>query len=391
MEKEKKGLEDLKELKGNSFLPPIRKDFKMEILSEEELTERSKVANERKETAQSYAEQEIKIRTALQLYKSKVPNWDFLPWNDPVRMEINRLQKRLEELVNIDGDLGEGKEFSKLVIEVQLIDEFGPAVKMMEHLEKQEKRIWAPSADEIRKAREENKGKWNERKLSFNGQVYFQKLETPGARLLNKRVREMIGRANASKINKMAAAGSHNLKGLRRGRIIPGKYYLFSPFHKDDKTGKVRLESNTVVEIYDKNKNEKNARPYLMMRVEDAFGGTSWMIEIKKPFPAFWFEIGKVLAKEDDRRLNEDEKEHIGHVIKVLNGIVFSWENEQKKSAPVPASVSKVPDPVPVAPAPEEVPVDHKITAEDGSEVKVFVKPKKGTKIKAAEPAESLT
>ena len=265
MEKEKKGLEALGDLKKNSFLPPIQKEFKVELLSEEDLTDRSKVANERKETAQEFAEQEIEIRTTLQLYKSKVPNWEFLSKTDPVRMEIERLQKRLEELVSVDGEMGESKEFSKLVIEVQLIDEFGPAIKMMERLEKQEKRIWVPNSDEIRKAREENKGKWPEGKLSFNGKVYFQKLETPGARLLNKRVREMIHRANASKINRMAASGSHNLVGS--AKEMPGKYYLFSPGHKEEKNGRVfvRQESHTLVEIFDKNKGQKDARPYLIL------------------------------------------------------------------------------------------------------------------------------
>lgn len=376
MEKEKKGLEALEDLKKNSFLPPIRKDFEMELLSEEELATQSKMANERKETAQTYAEQEIKIRTALQLYKSKVPNWDFLPRTDPVRMEIDRLQKRLEELISIDGELGESKEFAKLVKEVQLIDEFLPSIKMMERLEKQEKRIWIPTSEETRKAREENKGKWPEGKLGFNGNIYFQKLETPGSRLINKRVREMIGRANASRINKMAASGSHNLVGLRRGRIIPGKYYLFSPWYKDDKTGKVRFESHTVVEIYDKNKGEKGSRPYLMMRVEDAFGGTSWMLEIRKPFPAFWFEEGRVLAKNDDRRWTKEERDHTSHVINVLKGIMRSWENNQKKEEDV-----KTPPPPEIIPA--EMKLDRTVIAESG-DVKVFVKPVKPKKEKAS-------
>ncbi len=369
MEKERKGLEDLKELKDNSFLPPIRKDFEMEILSEEELVERSKVADERKETVQTYAEQEIKIRTALQFYKSKVPNWDFLPWNDPVRMEIDRLQKRLEELISIDGELGESKEFAKLVKEVQLIDEFLPAIKMMERLEKQEKRICIPSEEEISKQRKD--GKWPEGTLFFNREVYFQKLETPGARLLNKRVREMVGRANASKINRMAASGSHNLAGIRRE--VPGKYYLFSSRHKEEKNGRVfvRQESHTLVNIFDKNKGQKDARPYLILEIEDTFMGTDWMLENRKSlsFPLFWFVRGRVIIAKEKKRPPEDEESHINNVIRVLNGILYSQENSQKKTEPVKAPTPEI--------IPAEMKLDRTVADESGDEVKVFVKPKK--------------
>ena len=392
MEKERKGLEVLEDLKKNSFLPPIRKDFEMELLSEEELAGRSKVANERKETAQTYAEQEIQIRTTLQYYKKTVPNWEFLPRNDPVRMEIDRLQKRLEELVSIDGELGESKEFAYLLKEIQLIDEFPSAVKMLERLEKREKRIYIPSEEEISKERKD--GKWPEGALFFNGEVYFQKLETPGARILNKRVRELTHRANASKINRMAVSGSHNLTGIRRE--MPGKYYLFSARHKEEKNGRVftRAESHTLVKIFDKNKGQKDARPYLILEVEDAFLGTTWMLEGLKgrtlSFPLFWFARGRVIIAKEKRRPPEDEENHINNVIRVLNGILYGWENSQKKAEPV-----KTPEPAPTeTPKEDEAPMqakfDRAIATTDGAEIKVFVKPVKPKKEKASlKPIES--
>jgi hypothetical protein len=391
MENEKKGFEALNSLKAS--LPPIQTEFKMEILSKEELVERSKVADDRKKLAQTFAEQEIQIRTALRLYKKEVHNWEFLPKDDPVRIEISRLQKRLEELVSIDGDLGEGKEFSMFVIEVGLTDNFQTAMKMLDRAV-QEKRIWVPTREEIKETREKNNGKWPEGTLFFDGKVYLQKLETPGARLLNKRLREMCKRAVEDRIARISAAGSHNLLGLCRGRMIPGKYYLFSPWHKDGETGRVRFESHTVVEIYDKNKGEKGARPYLMMRLEDAFGGTSWMLEVKKPFPAFWFEMGKVLAKEDDRRLSSEEKDHIGNVIRVLNGISSAWgritpasKASKTVSAETPVEIPTAPEVPPISEIEPETPMsavfDHKIETEEGSEIPVFKK----TKTKKAEPA----
>ncbi len=357
---DKKGLESLKGLKGN--LPPIQKEFKIELLPEEELAERSKVANERKEMAQTFAEQEIQIIGALQHYKKTVLNWEFLSKSDPVRMEIERLQKRLEELVSIDGDLGEGKEFSKLIIEVRLTDEWNPAVKMMNRVENQEKRIWVPSPSEIEEAKKNRNGKWPEGTLFFNDKVYFQKLETPGARLLNKRLREMAKRALDDRITKMDAAGSHNLLGLLPGKGIPGKYYLFSPMP----------ESHTLLEVYDDNKGQPNRKPFMKVRVEDAFMNTSRLMEGKRVFPFWWLEKGRV---PQDADLSMEEKKNVGNKINVLRNIIGAWrEKSQKVETPTP----KAPESTTDTDAPMPAKFDHTITTENGSdEVKVFVKPKK--------------
>ena len=370
----------------------------MRFDSEEELERSGKIADDRKKFVLEIGREKLEIGTALNHYRSKVPNWEELDEDDPIRVKIEKWEARLEEIESLDGMLGASVEFTTMIEVIKQINQHRPAIKMMEHLEKEGvEGIRVPSDDEIKKVRQDSGGKWPDGTLicPLNGKVYFQDIESSGrgrARLLNKVVRAMIKSGMASRIEEMATSGSHNLKGLRRGRIIPGKYYLFTEAQKIEKDGNtfMRPETHILVEVYDKNKGEAGARPYLMMRVLDTFMGTTKvkkMRELKKPFPAFWFEKGQVLAREDDRRrLNEEEKELVGDTIRVLNGILSAWERNQKVEAP--ASIPKVPDPI-AGPAPEEVPVNHTITADNGTETKVFVKPKKGTKTKNPEPLES--
>lgn len=393
MENEKKGFEALGDLKKNSFLPPISTGHKVEFLSDEDSERSRKISDERKKFVMEIGKEKLELETALNDAKTKIPNWEELDKNDPVRVKIEGWEARLEEIESLDSNLAASVEFNAMIELIKQIDQYGPAKKMLDHLEKERAEgIRLPSIDEIKKTRQELGGKYPEGALvcPLNGKTYFQDVKLSGrARLLNKVVRVMIKKATASKIKEMAESASHNLTGLRHERIIPGKYYIFSPYRKTEKNGRffTYRESHTVVEIFDDNKGKRDARPFMKMRIVDAFMETAWMLEMKKSFPLSWFEKGHVFDKEDDRHYSKEEKEHIGDVIRVLNGILHTLRNQNKTEAAAPKDSNK--NSQMEAPSNDVIPAKFDRTIEgnaDGEEVKVFVKPKNKKEAKA--PAE---
>ncbi len=314
--------------------PAIQVAFEMKPLSDEEMEASRKLAEETKKSAQALAKQELDIKEALRHYKEKNPKWEELSDVHPVRVEMQRLQNRLNELKGLDGYLGEKKDSAKVVEEIRRVARYQSAKAMMNRLVKMG--LYSEPTPERIKSVRQNLGKrsdgtpkkWPDNTKFLAGRVFFAEgPQNSYTRAIHAEVLEMNKRVVVNEIALMKEEGNHDLAAAQDSK--PGRYFAYAPARTDER-GRKHTESHVLFSVYDRNKDEKGRQPYWVAEIEDAFGDLRRLLESdgRRFVPHFWLKAGKVITKAANRLESEDYGRAMG-IIETLNAACRAYGEAQ--------------------------------------------------------------
>ncbi len=210
-------------------------------------------------------------------------------------------------------------------------------------------RFFRPTEEQKRIARAKNKGKWPSGTVFFpyEGEVimYFSYRSeisnelSKGQEALVLETINMIKRVELNHVTQMAKKGHRNLIRLKKG--VPGFYYNHARKGKDEKTGKMRLPGDLLVEVYDKNDHGEGKRtksPFMVFKVVEATGSFSWLLRAMAKadldyIPHYYLERGVI------QDLDEAKQKVAWNVINCLKARIYAWENSQKPKFEEPSKI----------------------------------------------------
>lgn len=213
----------------------------------------------------------------------------------------------------------------------------------------EQKRFFRPTEAEKKEAKEKNNGKWPPGAVFFpyEGEVivYFsnrgENPEKPsdGQKAVEAEARNMAKRVELNHITQMAKQGKRNLLRLKKG--VPGFYYDHARKRKDEKTGRIHLPGDVLVEVYDKNdhgEGRPKQTPFIVIKIVEATGSFSWLLRAMTKvgldyIPHYCLERGV------SEKLDESKQKVAWNVVNCLKARIYAWENSQKPKSEEPTKV----------------------------------------------------
>ncbi len=343
--------------------------FEVKKLTDEEIAAYAAAGKQFLQDVQELAKQELDIEVQLPRLKAANPKWARLLEDDPIKVEIMRLQDRLKVLRALDPKQREKIEDAKLHEEVVRTQRLQSARAMMNRL--MDGGFYRMATyDEVQAAKETKK--WPDNTQFFEGKAAFpceKAGKTSGyLKALHAEVRKMTQRVISNEIARMKAKGNSDLSGLRDLQVGA---YCVSYEAGEDKSGKKRGPGFALIEVCFRNR-EKS------LKVEVAIGDCRWWeaengrLEF---IPIEWFEKGRVLNRKmirdeyDERQIEamlralmyqcrkRVEDKHLDQLVNTACGVGSS--TGPAKIIEAPLLVSEEPEKAPV-PEPESPPKGKK-------------------------------
>ncbi len=209
-------------------------------------------------------------------------------------------------------------------------------------------RFFRPTEELKREVKAKNNGKWPPGTIFFpyEGEliVFFSdRGENPdkpsdGQKALEAEARNMTQRVEINQATQMAKKGHRNLIRLKKG--VLGFYYDHCRKGKDEKTGKMRLAGDLLVEVFDKNdygEGKRTQSPYIVFKIVEATGSFSWLKRAMTKadldyIPHYCLEGGV------SKNLGEPKQKAAWNVVNCLKARIYAWENSQKPKSEEPTT-----------------------------------------------------
>lgn len=291
----KKATKEKKKNGNGSSLPDLTQ-IQIEGLKPEEIAEKEKEAQERRQWAENAAQKLIEIREKIRQLK-KLAVHGVIKEED--KKEISQLQQ-LENRILSAGD----KELQKHIIFAEFlceIREAGPNVETAKSFVERvvtEGRYRITNQEEVKQMRQEKKAPSGA--IFFLGNVYLpvfaDEEKSPGQKALEselvryvREVNAVLARERKSRINEIKNIPAKELVLFKQGE--PGFYRLVFQ-EREDESGKRWKAGIGLIELQDLGNDDK---PFLVIMVKKGIGSLEWFNRyIGKWIPYFWYKKREV-------------------------------------------------------------------------------------------------